>query len=373
MRIGLIRMRYTPYGGAETFLGRFMRGLVNKGHTIDVFSTGWEEAPGVRLHKINVSGPSFLRPLIFASRVEKEVERVKPDLVISLERTYSQDIYRAGDGCHKEWLRRRSAALPPLKRLTMRLNPLHTTLLYLEKRLLNSPRLKKVVANSGRVKRDIMNHYGLPDEKICVIYNGVEPPKYSGKRDEIRGSLGMGKDTVLILFVGSGFERKGLIYLIRAMARLKDRDAKLVVIGKGRTSRYLKEARALGVADRVVFIGPVKGVSPYYEAADIFCLPSIYEPFSNACLEAMAAGLPVVTSRINGASEIIWDGRAGSHIEEPTDPDEIARLLGAFFDKEKRAAAGEFARKTAQEYTIDKTVDSFLRLIETMQMGASKN
>ncbi len=370
MKIGLIRSRYTPYGGAEVFLERFIRELLRRGHEIEVFSTSWAGV-GVTLHRIGVAGPSFIRPLVFALRAAKEVERVKPDVVISLERTSCQDIYRAGDGCHREWLIRRRSTASKARRLAIRLNPLHATLLYLEKRLFSSARLKKVVANSNSVKQDIIRHYGLPEEKICVIYNGIDaaPGLDDAERQRIRGGFGFGRDSVALLFVGSGFERKGLIYLIRALGELKDRgDLRLLVIGKGKKQRYLKEAQRLGVGERVVFAGPVKGASVLYQAGDIFVLPSIYEPFSNACLEAMAAGLPVVTSRVNGVSEVMRDGATGAIVEDPTDSSDLARKIALFLDRDRRVEAGRAARIEARKYPIERCVNEFLKLVE--ELGA---
>ncbi|MBI5492914.1 MAG: glycosyltransferase family 4 protein [Deltaproteobacteria bacterium] len=369
MRIGLIRTRYTPYGGAEVFLSRFIDGLLQRGHGVEVFASDWIEQKGVRFHKVEASGPSFLRPLIFARNARKAVEAARPDIVVSLERTYCQDIYRAGDGCHREWLIRRGQAVGPLKRFLIRLNPLHFTLLHLEKKLFSSPGLKCVVANSKRVKGEIIRHYGLPEEKIYVIYNGIGGASVdsigAAERHALRSGLGLNEGSVLLLFVGSGFERKGLIYLIRALGLLKDRgDIRLLVVGKGDTSKYSKEARRLGVGERVVFKGPVKDAIKLYPAGDIFVLPSIYEPFSNACLEAMASGLPVVTSRVNGASEVITEGREGAIVEDPADETELAGKISLFLDKDKRIKAGAQARKRAGDFRIEDTVSSFLRIIE---------
>ncbi|MBI5892861.1 MAG: glycosyltransferase family 4 protein [Deltaproteobacteria bacterium] len=113
----------------------------------------------------------------------------------------------------------------------------------------------------------------------------------------------------------------------------------------------------------VIFAGPLKSVIDCYYAGDIFCLPSIYEPFSNACLEAMAAGLPVVTSRINGASEILADKEDGMIIEDPANPEEITEKIIPLLDIDKRNKMGEKARKKAEDYTIEKNVEGFLKKI----------
>ncbi len=374
MRIGIIRARYNPFGGAEVFMRRFITGLVSRGHSVLVYSTDWPEERGVTLRRIRQRGPSFLRPLFFARDVAKAVEEERPGLVISFERTFSQDIYRAGDGCHREWLLRRGATVGPLKRLSFCISPKHRVLLYLEKRLFSDARLKKVVANSERGRAEIMRHYGLREEDICVIYNGVEPlvmgaRKRSALRRRLRESLGIGADERVLLFVGSGFERKGLRYVIRALPSLKA-GTRLVVMGKGAIGPYEKEARELNVAGRVIFMGPVKGASEYYPLGDVFVLPTIYEPFSNACIEAMAAGLPVVTSRVNGASEVIDDGLSGAIVEDPTDKAELARRITPFLDEKKARAAGAVARKRARDLTMDKNVEEFMRLVEEV-VGAA--
>lgn len=363
-------MRHTPYGGAEVFMGRFVDELLRLGHTVDVFAADWQEKKGVTVHRVKIWGPSFLRPLVFAANAAKAVERVRPDVVISLERTACQDIYRAGDGVHREWLLQRKKAAQGLKGALIGLNPLHAVLLNLEKRLFSDKRLKKVVANSNRVKEEIIRHYGLPDEKVCVIYNGIDAAEFARRaavadREGVRKELAVSGDECLLLFVGSGFERKGLIYLIRALKPLMDagKKTRLVVVGKGNAARYRKEALSLGVADRVIFKGAARDAARFYAAADVFVLPSIYEPFSNACLEAMAVGLPVVTSRMNGASEIITEPVNGAVIEDPADHLELAKKITLFLDAQKRKLSGEAAKQTAFEYSIEKNVGEFLKLV----------
>ncbi len=370
MRIGIIKQSYTPYGGAETFLARFIGELLKRGHTLDVFTESWPAREGVRVHKIKSSGSRSARPLNFALKAEELVGEVKPDVVISLEMTRS-DIYRYGGGCHREWLEVKNEGAGALKKLATAASPFHKAMLRLEERVFTDTRLKFVAANSKMVKADILKHYDLPEEKICVIYNGVlladfDYPERAALRGRIRAELGIADGATVILFIGSGFERKGLGPLIRALGLIADKDPalKLLVIGRGNIARYEAVARGAGVADRVVFAGGVKGATDYYAAGDIFALPSIYEPFSNACLEAMAAGLPVVTTRRNGVSEIIEDGVNGAICSNPTDPEELADKLALFLDKEFRVRAGALARAEAEKWPIEKNIESFLELIE---------
>jgi len=368
VRIGIIRGAFNPYGGAEIFLGRFIKGLISRGHEVIVYSREWPETDGIRLHRIKAKGPSFLRPLSFALNAKKAVEADNPDVVIGFERTFTQDIYRAGDGSHREWLTRRARTVGPLKKILIALNPKHRVLLYLEKKLFTDPRLKKIVANSKRGKAEITRLYGLRPKDICVIYNGTAALNGKGvnkekERKKLRSELKIADKAPVLLFIGSGFERKGLPYLLRALALLPE-ETRLVVIGKGKTGPYEKEAKRLGISRQVIFMGPVKGARRYHPMADVFVLPSIYEPFSNACVEAMASGLPVVTSRVSGVSEIIDNGISGAVVEDPTDEEALAASIRPFLDPEKARAAGQKAQERVKTLTMDSNVEGFLRLVD---------
>src|SRR3989338_8250439 len=387
-------MKYTSYGGAEGFLSRFIDELLKRRHTCHIFAAKWDENAGSRVkgqgssenskliwHKIKTFGPSFLRLWLFAINNYFAVRKANLDIILGFDRTFYQDIYRAGDGCHREWLIQRnksgvgsqeSGVRRTTKKIITFLNPLHLTILYLEKRLFKSKRLKFVVANSRRGKDEIIKHYGLPEEKICVIYNGINIAAFADSNgDKLRAvyreKLNIKNETAL-LFVGSGFARKGLKFFIEAVGILKregHNNLKIVVVGKGRIKKYQTIADRCGIGEDIKFMGPVKDINAYYRASDIFVLPSIYEPFSNACLEAMASGLPVVTSRINGASEIIAHGKNGMIVDDPANPKEIAeRIKPLLAGRENMLAMGRAARVTAGNYTIEKNVEDFLMLIE---------
>ncbi len=370
-------MRFSPFGGAEVFLKRFISELKKKGHSIEVFSADWPAEDGITVHRVSLNCPSFLRPIVFARNVGKAIKEAAPDVVVSLERTFSQDIYRGADGCHREWLAKRQRFLSGIKRLAVRLSPMHRGILNLEKRLFKDQSLKYVVAISERCKEEYIRHYNLPAEKICVIYCGIDtdefsPERLGGLRPKARAALGLKDDAIAVLFVGSGFERKGLKFLINAIAAIKDMsDIRLIVVGKGSQKRYLRQAEELGVKGRVVFKGPQKDTLSYYAAADIFCLPSIYEPFSNACLEAMASGLPVVASEATGASEIIRHCESGAVVKDPADTDELGNALRLFLDADKRKKAGSLARQIASGHTIADKVSQFMRLIEKVRREKS--
>jgi UDP-glucose:(heptosyl)LPS alpha-1,3-glucosyltransferase len=370
VRILLIRKNYSPYGGAENYLNLVFKGLQTQGHDVHILSTDyWDENPS-KIHRVsNIRKPSFLSNVSFALNTGRFLKRQSFDCILSFERIpfkkipYSPNsIYRAGDGCHREWLKRRKRAESFLKRLSFSLNPHHLTLLYLEKRCLFS--CKSIIANSKIVKKDIMRHYSVPDEKIEVVYNGVDLQRFQpvGERQkaELKNFLGIKEDKV-ILFVGTDFKRKGLSTLLRACSLLGIDNMKLIIVGKTYIQHYSSLARKLGLEKKVFFSRGDKEIEKFYLIADVFILPTIYDPFSNATLEAMASGLPVITTSSNGASELIEDGIEGFVINNPLDIKAFAEKIPIALSQAKDM--GKKARIKAGYYPIEKAVDGIIRVI----------
>jgi UDP-glucose:(heptosyl)LPS alpha-1,3-glucosyltransferase len=201
-------------------------------------------------------------------------------------------------------------------------------MLWIEGKIFKEGNYRAIIANSKRGKEEIVKHYGVPPEKIKVIYTPVDMARFSmdhppERGNRVRDSLGIPDKSRVLLFVGSGFRRKGLKGVIEALPMVGE-NTHLIVIGKDRIAPYRSLARRAGKERYVHFTGPLSSVESYYSAADLFVFPTIYEPFSNVCLEAIASGLPLVTSRINGASEVVREGKNGYVIENPVDPSEIA-------------------------------------------------
>jgi UDP-glucose:(heptosyl)LPS alpha-1,3-glucosyltransferase len=305
---------------------------------------------------------SFLRDLIFAFSSKGQVARGKYDIIQSHDKTLYQDIYRAGDGCHIEWLRQRWKRTGLFGRLSMILNPYHWLILGLERTIYKKPRYRKIVAISGMVKRNIMENYTVPADDIAVIYNGVDlerfHPKNRGRfRQDIRRQYNIGDSEFVALFVGSGFERKGVRYLLEA-AELLDQPVTVMIVGKGAEEKF----RHITRRQRAIFCGPQKQIERYYAAADAFVFPTIYEPFGNVHLEALASGLPVITTTNSGASEIIENGKNGFVVKEPEDTKAIAEGMQRFLDRDMLHTMGEEARRTAEKFTFGRYADEILGL-----------
>ncbi len=382
MKIAIVRKKYTPYGGAERSAAALVEGFLDKGHEVHIFAHQWKEGDGqakrLYFHKVPIiPGPSFLEVLSFAMNSARMLKKGQFDLIHSFERTLYQDIYRAGDGCHKEWLLRREKVIGPFKQALASINPLHFSILAIERHIFKEGNYKLIIANSQKGMEEIIRHYNVPPEKIAVVYNGVDlerfhPGNRGLYREELRRSLGIARDELILLFVGSGFERKGLDFLLRALALVKkgcDQPFKLVVVvGKGREEKYARIARRMGLAQDVIFTGPTERVGEFYASADIFALPTLYDPFSNTCLEAMASGLPLITSRANGAAELLSEG-AGLVVEDPMEWRKIAEALLYLNDPESRQEIGLRARQKAEAFSVQGHVQKTLDLYEKVLFG----
>src|SRR6185503_1507358 len=239
----------------------------------------------------------------FARAARAAWTRERFDLVQSHERIPGCDVYRAGDGVHRQWLEYRLQEASRLERTKVRANPYHRYVCKVERSLFEHPRLRAVICNSQMVRADVLRHFRVAEAKLHVVYNGVDldhfhPRHRAALRTQTRSALGCADGDLLFAFVGSGFERKGLRCAIDALARAADARLRLAVAGEDRdAARFAAQARAAGVADRVRLLGGVEDVRPLYAAADCFILPTLYDPFPNAALEALAMGLPVIVRR----------------------------------------------------------------------------
>ena len=371
MKIALIRQRVTALGGAETTLSYLVRGLAAAGHEVAVYGTeSAAEAqaalgPTVAYVRVPVWGGKTLRLLSFALNTRRLLKDAGPQVGFSLERVPGPQVYRAGDGCHREWLSRRAPYLAPLARAAQRLSPFHRVMLLLERRLFTSPGLRRVIANSRQVQEEIIRLYGVELGRIRVIVNGLDRQRFhplaANAAAALRRRLGAPEDGAVVLFVGSGFERKGLTYLLQAFGSLTEKASLLWVVGKGHIAFYQRLAERLGVAHRVKFWGPVAETAPFYQAATVLALPTLYDPCSNVVLEALACGTPTITTAANGAAEFISPGENGVIIPEPDDIAGLGDALAAFLapgrDPEVRRAAAQAVADLSWESTIAQTLE----------------
>lgn len=311
MRLGLICRPFSFHGGVETATAGLLTALRQAGHDVELISTRRQASvAGLVVRRVpTLRHPSVLRLISFAFAARAAAARHGYDLVQSHERALTQDVYRAGEGCH-------AAYLEAMQRNVTGLKPYHRLILTLERRIFQLRTARHVVAISRQGKEEIERRFGTDPARVTLIYNGVDlerfhPDNRGRHRRPTRQALRIPEEAWTVLFVGSGFERKGLDSLLGAFARVADTDSRLVVTGKGDVGRYQRLAASLGIAERTIWTGPKEGVERLYAAADAVALPARYEPFGNVHLEALASGVPVLSSARAGGSEIVIRGENG--------------------------------------------------------------
>lgn len=348
MRLAIVRQTYNPYGGAERFVERALNALREAGEPIDItlVARRWqgEVAPGVTLLRRNPFKLGRLsRDFGFARSVQSLIRQQRFDLVQSHERIPGCDIFRAGDGLHCTWLELRSRTLSRIERFLQGCSPWHRYTCRAEAAMLRDPRLRAVICNSQMVRDDIAQRFPAITDKLHVIHNGVDlerfhPALREQHRAQVRAALGVTAQTPVALYVGSGFSRKGVPQLLDAMASPELHNAELWVVGKDKDSATLqRQAQQQGL--RVRFLGPQKDVTPWLGAADVFVLPTLYDPMPNAALEALAAGLPVLCSHTCGAAELIRPGVNGDVVDALDVAGITAALLGLLVAMQDPAAS----------------------------------
>jgi UDP-glucose:(heptosyl)LPS alpha-1,3-glucosyltransferase len=360
MKLLLIARPFVFHGGVERATVGLVQALVAHGYEVHLASPPGQAAlVGVRLHRLPVPRrPATLKMLALALMARHLAGRRTWDIVQSHERTLGQHVYRAGEGCHRAYLESRDR--PPARGLY------HRMLLALERRVFE--RTPCIVAISQRGKQEIHGLYGVPAERVTVVYNGVDLERFQpGNRETLRGparaEAGIPGDAWVVLFAGSGFERKGLGTAVDALALVDDPRARLIVVGKGEAGPYQARAARLGLAPRVSWLGARPDIERWYAAADVCVLPTRYEPFGNVHLEALASGLPVVTSPQAGGSELIRPGANGA-IADPRDARAVAAALEEFHAASPTVAlrVRETARASAEPFTYEAQVAGFGRL-----------
>ena len=374
MKIALVHKRLDLKGGTERDLFRTAEGLRDLGHEVHLFCSEYGVAlpRGITAHGVPVVPLGRTARLwSFALRAPEVIKQAGCDVVLSFGRMFDQDVLRCGGGTHRGFLKRLGEGGGTHRRLWQAISVYHRSLLALEKRQYDSHRLKKIIAVSDEVKRDIVANYAIAADRIVVLYNGVDRQRFHPKRrnefrNAVRERWKIPLDAPLVLFVGSGFRRKGLDRLVPLWNLPKLARVYLLVVGSdARVGRYRAWADAIAPG-RIVFAGRQDEIESYYGAADVVALPALQEAFGNVVLEALASALPVLVSRDVGAAEVLSGSLACGIVDRPDNFQELAAKLLTLLENAKDAALGQEARRIGEEYSWDR----HFRNLETVLLEA---
>jgi UDP-glucose:(heptosyl)LPS alpha-1,3-glucosyltransferase len=375
LKIAILLDKFLPSRGGERYFSFLCEELARRGHDVHLFATEAEAvaSPAYRIHKIPVwKYPRWLRTLSLWRYGSGTLTRQGFDIVHAVAQACAATVLNPHGGVERAYLKQEFASISnpaycAYKLLTRYLSVRHYLEIGLQKRLYApGGGVRHVIAISEMVKADIINYYAYPADRISVVFNSVDldlfhPRNREVYRAEKRAELGVGEKVILLLFAGNNFRLKGIETLIRALALLTGQfpalHFRLLVAGRGRPRRYRRLMKKLGISARVMFTGPLLSMAPYYAAADIYVHPTFYDSCSLTVLEALAAGLPVVTTRFNGAAQVIASKEGGMVIDDPADAHALAAAVALYADPSMRAAAAIVARAWMEQYPPKRNVE----------------
>ena len=369
MRIALCYESVLPAkGGAETYIGDLARRLDSDGHEVHLFACRWDTSTlPVTTHCHSIAkpgGPRFLRPWRFAEACERALAKTAHDVSIGFDKTWGQDILYPQGGLHaaSRWhnqLKFGSRWGRLWGTIGKAINPASYSFARLErKQYLEHPE-SIVIVNSAMVRQHFQRFHNIPPERLRVIHSAIDPGRFQADDREMvraaeRKEWGIDNGVSVGLMVAMNYRLKGLAPLIRAVATLPaNANQRFAIIGHPKTARYERLAKRLGVADRFLFLGFRANPRDAYFAADFLVHPTFYDPCSLVVLEALACGLPVLTSRYNGASERLDPPLNGLIIDDPHDAVEFGTALQRMLDPAYRRQAIPHVEQASREWTFE--------------------
>jgi UDP-glucose:(heptosyl)LPS alpha-1,3-glucosyltransferase len=340
----IVRSSFSIHGGAEKIALDVIQALLR--NQIDVRLLTWPDQNWPIAHprlKIipsgTAKGPRLMQAMSFNMAIEKYLKTNNPECIFSYDKVTTFTHLHAGGGTHRTFLQIKNAESSGLAVSFRRLSLFHRYTLYLEKKGFQNSKLKKIQCPSSLVKKDIVKDYGVPEEKLEVIPNAVDWHKIGQVFDQRQTMAAelirhhqLDAQRAYLLFLGSGFDRKGLDIAIRGVAGMPDQYG-LLVVGKGNTAPYRQMSRELSLKDRILFLNTQENGWKYAALCKALVLPSRYEPFGIAPAEANAMGLPVLVSDKTGYMDHVEEGKNGVILQFPATQEAIAdaftRLLKA--------------------------------------------
>jgi UDP-glucose:(heptosyl)LPS alpha-1,3-glucosyltransferase len=375
LKIALVILHANPArGGAERYTIDLATALREGGHDVSLVASSFEGEGGAGDVQLAVSGSTRAgRYAGFIRRLDEHLDEAKYDIVHAMLPVPRCDIYHphagiAVDAVESGHLKRESALKRALSKVATRLNARRQLFAAVEKTLLTGDNSPVVLCLSEYIKGVVRRHYPLPEAKLATLFNAVDLKKFDpaarpAAGADIRLKAGIASDRIVALMIAQDFQRKGLREAIAALAATNDPRLVLVVVGKQDPRVYRDWAASRGVADRVIFAGSTTDPYSYYRAADFFVLPTRHDPCSLVVLEALAMGVPVISTVFNGACEIMTDGRQGFVLNDPADVPALSAAMVRMLDQTTRnvmsKACLELRAGLSYETHLDRLLDVY--------------
>lgn len=369
-------------GGCETYIARLASRLVVDGHQVHLYAARWDASAlpaGLHYHRIALPAlPRCFRPWSFSRACRRLLAEHRPEVSLGFDKIDGVDVYYPQGGDYDASVKmslgkHRHAVVRWLLHSCKWLEPAHLSFLALERAQYRRPD-SRVVAISGMVRRHLIERHGLPPQRVPLLPIAPPAPRprvadAAPARHDLRRSWHLDDRHVVAVFAAMNYRLKGLDPLLRALARLGDPRLHLVVAGESSQLEFRWLTRRLGLTRQVHFLGYCRQMHDVYAAADLLVHPTFYDPCSNVVLEALASGLPVITTRCNGASEFMTAGgpdgacREGYILDDPHDHARLAAALGQLLDPAHRQACAAAARQAAARWTFEDHYQGLIRIL----------
>lgn len=376
MKIGLVVEHFAgDKGGGGGYAVNLARGFCRAGHDVRAFAASGQvdsEDP-VRLSIIESSNRRSIKETDFARKTKEALSDARLDVVLGCSKVLGADVLRPGGGVHLSWLEKDlNADRNGIKRFFHKfwrgVQTRTANIVALEKEMYSDSKVR-VIAVSKMVAEDLKKYYSFPEDRITIIYNGVDtrsftPANREQYRRSVRRELGISNEFV-ILFAAHNFRLKGLGPIIESMPAIKKSGVpfRVVVVGDGKPKPFIRAAKWRGVSGNLQFVGGRSDPRGLYAAADILVHPTFFDPCANVCLEALACGLPVITSAYNGVGELISEGREGFVLDNPWDYGKMSECISSFFDAGRLKDASGEARRLAEKHCAEDSYSAVISLL----------
>ena len=383
MNIALCHERVLPdLGGCETYIADLARRLCADQNEVHLYACAYDVAalPGV-IHHILPSprGPRFLRPWRFAAACANALAKQTHDVSMGFIKTWGQDVLFPQGGLHVASVQHNLNKSPNmlgrvLATLGKWFSPTHWSYKWLERRQFLDNEGTMIVVPSRFVQEHFLIHYRIGPDRVHIVPNAINPDRFQALdrpllRVEYREMYGLAPGDVAGLFVGHNYRLKGLEPLLRAIALLPPLPFKLLVVGNPDTGRYERLAARLGIQGQVRFLGFQEEVRGCFFAADFLLHPTFYDPCALVTLEALACGIPVITTRCNGASELLPPVMQSLLLDDPHELAKLAQGIELLCHPDVRANQSRAARQAANAWTFE---DHYHALMAVLREAAAR-